>query len=78
MRDKWVLYAEDVPKNYITFDLSPGPLLYSLLVLLLRSSSISCYQEPVSEYQGYGLKGLESSSVWCVFVYVRFVRKYQN
>lgn len=63
MRDKWVLHAEDVPKNYVTFDLSPGPLLYSLLVLLFRSNSISYYQESISEYQGYGLKGLESSSV---------------
>lgn len=35
MRDKWVLFAEDVPKNYVTFDLSPGLLLYSLLGFFL-------------------------------------------
>lgn len=63
MRDKWVLFAEDVPKNYVTFDLSPGLLLYSLLVFFVLCLTISYYQESISEYQGYGLKGLESSSV---------------
>lgn len=63
MRDKWVLFAEDVPKNYVTFDLSPGLLLYSLLGFFVLCLAISYYQESVSEYQGYGLKGLESSSV---------------
>lgn len=62
MRDKWVLFAEDVPKNYVTFDLSPG-LLYSLLGFFVLCLTISYYQESISEYQGYGLKGLESSSV---------------
>lgn len=63
MRDKWVLFAEDVPKNYVTFDLSPGLLLYSLLEFFVLCLTISYYQESISEYQGYGLKGLESSSV---------------
>lgn len=63
MRDKWVLFAEDVPKNYVTFDLSPGLLLYSLLVFFVLCLAISYYQDSISEYQGYGLKGLESSSV---------------
>lgn len=63
MRDKWVLFAEDVPKNYVTFDLSPGLLLYSLLGFFVLCLTISYYQESISEYQGYGLKGLESSSV---------------
>lgn len=63
MRDKWVLFAEDVPKNYVTFDLSPGLLLYSLLGFFVLCLAISYYQESISEYQGYGLKGLESSSV---------------
>lgn len=63
MRDKWVLFAEYVPKNYVTFDLSPGLLLYSLLVFFVLCLAISYYQESISEYQGYGLKGLESSSV---------------
>lgn len=63
MRDKWVLFAEDVPKNYVTFDRSPGLLLYSLLGFFVLCLAISYYQESISEYQGYGLKGLESSSV---------------
>lgn len=63
MRDKWVLFAEDVPKNYVTFDLSPGLLLYSLLGFFVLCLTISYYQESISKYQGYGLKGLESSSV---------------
>lgn len=63
MRDKWVLFAKDVPKNYVTFDLSPGLLLYSLLGFFVLCLTISYYQESISEYQGYGLKGLESSSV---------------
>lgn len=63
MRDKWVLFAEDVPKNYVTFDLSPGLLLYSLLGFFVLCLAIPYYQESISEYQGYGLKGLESSSV---------------
>lgn len=63
MRDKWVLFAEDVPKNYVTFDLSPCLLLYSLLGFFVLCLTISYYQESISEYQGYGLKGLESSSV---------------
>lgn len=63
MRDKWVLFAEEVPKNYVTFDLSPGLLLYSLLGFFVLCLAISYYQESISEYQGYGLKGLESSSV---------------
>lgn len=63
MRDKWVLFAEDVPKNYVTFDLFPGLLLYSLLGFFVLCLTISYYQESISEYQGYGLKGLESSSV---------------
>lgn len=63
MRDKWVLFAEDVPKNYVTFDLSPGLLLYSLLGFFVLCLAISYYQESISEYQGYGLTGLESSSV---------------
>lgn len=63
MRDKWVLFAENVPKNYVTFDLSPGLLLYSLLGFFVLCLTISYYQESISEYQGYGLKGLESSSV---------------
>lgn len=64
MRDKWVLFAEDVPKNYVTFDLSPGLLLYSLLgFFFVLCLAISYYQESISEYQGYGLKGLESSYV---------------
>lgn len=63
MRDKWVLFAEDVPKNYVTFDLSPGLLLYLCWVFFVLCLTISYYQESISEYQGYGLKGLESSSV---------------
>lgn len=63
MRDKWVLFAKDVPKNYVTFDLSPGLLLYSLLGFFVLCLTISYYQESISEYQGYGLKGLESSYV---------------
>lgn len=63
MRDKWVLFAKDVPKNYVTFDLSPGLLLYSLLGFFVLCLTISYYQESISEYQGYGLKDLESSYV---------------
>lgn len=63
MRDKWVLFAKDVPKNYVTFDLSPGLLLYSLLGFFVLCLAISYYQESISEYQGYGLKGLEFSYV---------------
>lgn len=58
MRDQWVLCAEDVPKNYVTFALSFGSSSLTSVVAFVVHASISNYQQSLSEYQGYGLNTL--------------------